>query len=110
MSAVWERQACGTRPALHECDAGSAGQPVEPARPGGGLVSRWPVVAGISDGPVPAALTNFLMSLSNSRDGARAVTFWMPGWSAGVHRQAVPLLAVRRRDRQSAGTWGSGLP
>ena len=49
------------------------------ARIGGRLVPSRLVFAGIAVGFALGALTNLLVFLSNSRDGVRAVLFWMLG-------------------------------
>lgn len=49
------------------------------ARVGGQLVPSRLVFAGIAVGFALGALTNLLVFLSNSRDGVRAVLFWMLG-------------------------------
>lgn len=49
------------------------------ARVGGRLVPGRLVFAGIAVGFALGALTNLLVFLSNSRDGVRAVLFWMLG-------------------------------
>lgn len=49
------------------------------ARTGGQLIPSRLVFAGIAVGFALGALTNLLVFLSNSRDGVRAVLFWMLG-------------------------------
>ncbi|WP_156759103.1 FecCD family ABC transporter permease [Microbacterium karelineae] len=64
------------------------------ARIGGRLVTSRLVFAGIAVGFALTALTNFLVFASESRDGARAVMFWMLGSLAQSRWESVPLLAV----------------
>lgn len=62
------------------------------ARIGGRLVTSRLVFAGIAVGFALTALTNFLVFASESRDGTRAVLFWMLGSLAQARWSSVPLL------------------
>ncbi|MFT4282652.1 FecCD family ABC transporter permease [Microbacterium sp.] len=62
------------------------------ARVGGRLVSARVVFAGIAVGFALTAVTNLLVFLSDSRDGVRAVMFWMLGSLARADWSQVPLL------------------
>ena len=64
------------------------------ARIGGRLVTSRLVFAGIAVGFALTALTNFLVFAGQSRDGARAVMFWMLGSLAQARWASVPLLAI----------------
>ncbi|GAB3598658.1 iron ABC transporter permease [Microbacterium tumbae] len=64
------------------------------ARIGGRLVTSRLVFAGIAVGFALTALTNFLVFASESRDGARAVLFWMLGSLAQARWSSVPILVV----------------
>ena len=64
------------------------------ARIGGRLVTSRLVFAGIAVGFALTALTNFLVFASESRDGTRAVLFWMLGSLAQARWASVPLLVV----------------
>ncbi len=64
------------------------------ARIGGRLVTSRLVFAGIAVGFALTALTNFLVFASSSRDGTRAVLFWMLGSLAQARWSSVPLLVV----------------
>lgn len=62
------------------------------ARIGGRLVTSRLVFAGIAVGFALTALTNFLVFASESRDGTRAVLFWMLGSLAQARWSSVPIL------------------
>lgn len=64
------------------------------ARIGGRLVTSRLVFAGIAVGFALTALTNFLVFASESRDGSRAVLFWMLGSLAQARWSSVPFLVV----------------
>jgi len=64
------------------------------ARIGGRLVTSRLVFAGIAVGFALTALTNFLVFASQSRDGTRAVLFWMLGSLAQARWASVPLLVL----------------
>ncbi|UFU01920.1 iron ABC transporter permease [Ruania suaedae] len=64
------------------------------ARIGGRLITSRLVFAGIAVGFALTALTNFLVFASESRDGARAVMFWMLGSLAQSRWASVPLAVV----------------
>ncbi|GAA1857875.1 FecCD family ABC transporter permease [Microbacterium koreense] len=64
------------------------------ARIGGRLVTSRLVFAGIAVGFALTALTNFLVFAGQSRDGARAVMFWMLGSLAQARWGSVPLLVT----------------
>lgn len=64
------------------------------ARIGGRLVTSRLVFAGIAVGFALTALTNFLVFASESRDGTRAVLFWMLGSLAQARWSSVPLLVI----------------
>ncbi|MDZ8202067.1 iron ABC transporter permease [Microbacterium sp. SSW1-59] len=64
------------------------------ARIGGRLITSRLVFAGIAVGFALTALTNFLVFAGQSRDGARAVMFWMLGSLAQARWASVPLLVV----------------
>lgn len=63
------------------------------ARIGGKLDTSRLVFAGIAVGFALTALTNFLVFASESRDGTRAVLFWMLGSLAQSRWNSVPILA-----------------
>lgn len=64
------------------------------ARIGGRLVTSRLVFAGIAVGFALTALTNFLVFTSESRDGTRAVLFWMLGSLAQARWSSAPILVV----------------
>ncbi len=64
------------------------------ARIGGRLITSRLVFAGIAVGFALTALTNFLVFASESRDGTRAVMFWMLGSLAQSRWASVPILAL----------------
>ncbi|WP_062069463.1 FecCD family ABC transporter permease [Demequina sediminicola] len=64
------------------------------ARIGGRLITSRLVFAGIAVGFALTAATNFLVFASESRDGARAVMFWMLGSLAQSRWTSVPLVVV----------------
>lgn len=64
------------------------------ARIGGRLITSRLVFAGIAVGFALTALTNFLVFASESRDGTRAVMFWMLGSLAQSRWSSVPILVV----------------
>ncbi|MGO2112968.1 MAG: FecCD family ABC transporter permease [Pseudoclavibacter sp.] len=64
------------------------------ARIGGRLVTSRLVFAGIAVGFALTALTNFLVFASESRDGTRAVLFWMLGSLAQARWASVPILVI----------------
>ena len=61
------------------------------ARLGGRLIPTRLVFAGIAVSFALAALTNFLVFASNSRDGTRAVLFWMLGSLGQARWQSLPI-------------------
>ncbi|QSB04173.1 FecCD family ABC transporter permease [Natronoglycomyces albus] len=63
-------------------------------RMGGQLIPARLVFAGIAVGFALTAVTNFLVFTSDSRDGARAVMFWMLGSLSQARWQSVPIAAA----------------
>ncbi|WP_307784124.1 iron ABC transporter permease [Salinibacterium sp. NG22] len=61
------------------------------ARLGGRLIPTRLVFAGIAVSFALAALTNFLVFASDSRDGTRAVLFWMLGSLGQARWQSLPI-------------------
>lgn len=61
------------------------------ARIGGRFVPSRLIFAGIAVGFALTALTNFLVFASESRDGTRAVLFWMLGSLGQARWQSVPI-------------------
>lgn len=64
------------------------------ARVGGRMISARLVFAGIAVGFALTAATNFMIFVSDSQNGARAVLFWMLGSLAQAQWHSLPLLAV----------------
>lgn len=64
------------------------------ARVGGRMISARLVFAGIAVGFALTATTNFMVFVSDSQNGARAVLFWMLGSLGQAQWSSLPLLAV----------------
>lgn len=64
------------------------------ARVGGRMISARLVFAGIAVGFALTAATNFMVFISDSQNGARAVLFWMLGSLGQAQWSSLPVLAV----------------
>ncbi|WP_427870111.1 FecCD family ABC transporter permease [Leucobacter luti] len=64
------------------------------ARVGGRMISARLVFAGIAVGFALTAATNFMVFVSDSQNGARAVLFWMLGSLGQAQWSSLPVLAA----------------